>query len=140
MGKNSESTGRNASRPKADKKTTAKKKSPAQQTSKDAVTKDVAARKASVPKKAAPKAAGQEKAAAKKPGAKKPGAKKPAAKKVAPKATQRILASERHQMIAEAAYLRAEARGFASDQHEDWLMAEAEVDARLAKAGRKVID
>jgi hypothetical protein len=130
MGKNSESTGRNASRPKANKKTTAKKKSAAQQTSKDAATKDVAARKASVPKKAAPKAAGREKAAAK----------KPAAKKVAPKAAQRILASERHQMIAEAAYLRAEARGFASDQHEDWLMAEAEVDARLAKAGRKVID
>ena len=130
MGKNSESTGRNASRPKANKKTTAKKKSAAQQTSKDAATKDVAARKASVPKKAAPKAVGREKAAAK----------KPAAKKVAPKAAQRILASERHQMIAEAAYLRAEARGFASDQHEDWLMAEAEVDARLAKAGRKVID
>jgi hypothetical protein len=40
-------------------------------------------------------------------------------------------------MIAEAAYLRAERRGFAggSDkEREDWLMAEAEVDA-LLKAG-----
>jgi hypothetical protein len=35
-------------------------------------------------------------------------------------------------MIAEAAYLRAEARGFGDGhQEEDWLAAEAEVDARL---------
>ena len=135
MGKNSESTGRDASRPKATKKATAKKKSAARQTSKDAVTKAVAAKKASAPKKATSNAVGKKKAAAKKSVTK-----KPAADKSAPKAAQRILASERHQMIAEAAYLRAEAQGFASDQHEDWLMAEAEVDARLAKAGRKVID
>jgi hypothetical protein len=35
-------------------------------------------------------------------------------------------------MIAEGAYLRAEARGFQSGhEDEDWLAAEAEVDARL---------
>jgi hypothetical protein len=38
-------------------------------------------------------------------------------------------------MIAEAAYLRAERRGFAGgDEREDWLAAEAEVDA-LLRAG-----
>jgi hypothetical protein len=38
-------------------------------------------------------------------------------------------------MIAEAAYLRAERRGFApGNEHEDWLAAEAEVD-RLLRAG-----
>ena len=40
-------------------------------------------------------------------------------------------------MIAEAAYLRAERRGFSGGQEkeqEDWLIAEAEVDA-LLKAG-----
>ncbi len=35
-------------------------------------------------------------------------------------------------MIAEAAYLRAERRGFApGHEHEDWLAAEAEVDGLL---------
>jgi hypothetical protein len=38
-------------------------------------------------------------------------------------------------MICEAAYLRAEAQGFLSDDREDWLLAEAEIDARLVKAG-----
>jgi hypothetical protein len=38
-------------------------------------------------------------------------------------------------MIAEAAYLRAERRGFAAgNEEEDWLAAEAEVD-RLLRAG-----
>lgn len=37
-------------------------------------------------------------------------------------------AEERHRMIAEAAYLRAEARGFRGDPLEDWLQAEAEID------------
>ena len=35
------------------------------------------------------------------------------------------------QFIAEAAYLRSEANGFCGDAREDWLTAEAEVDARL---------
>jgi Protein of unknown function (DUF2934) len=38
----------------------------------------------------------------------------------------------RRQLIAETAYLRAEGRGFAPGQEtEDWLAAEAEVDALL---------
>jgi Protein of unknown function (DUF2934) len=43
----------------------------------------------------------------------------------------------RRQMIAEAAYLRSEQRGFAPGfETEDWLLAEAEVDALLfAKPG-----
>ncbi len=41
----------------------------------------------------------------------------------------------RRAMIAEAAYLRAERRGFATgNEEEDWLAAEAEVDA-LLRAG-----
>lgn len=41
---------------------------------------------------------------------------------------------ERQRMIAEAAYYRAERRGFdGGDQTQDWLEAEAEVDARLRR-------
>ncbi len=60
---------------------------------------------------------------------------KPAAP--APAASTRITVSEdaRRAMIAEAAYLRAERRGFAAGyEEEDWLAAEAEVDA-LLRAG-----
>jgi hypothetical protein len=49
----------------------------------------------------------------------------------------RLTVSEeaRRAMIAEAAYLRAERRGFATgNEEEDWLAAEAEVDA-LLRAG-----
>lgn len=52
-------------------------------------------------------------------------------------AAKRIAVSEeaRRAMIEQAAYLRAERRGFApGNQEEDWLAAEAEVDA-LLKAG-----
>jgi hypothetical protein len=39
-------------------------------------------------------------------------------------------------MIAEAAWLRAERRGFApGGEVEDWLAAEAEIDALLAQRG-----
>lgn len=39
----------------------------------------------------------------------------------------------RHTLIAQAAYFRAEHRGFAPGHElEDWLIAEAEVDAQLA--------
>jgi hypothetical protein len=54
--------------------------------------------------------------------------------KTAAKAPARVAISEdvRRGMIAEAAYLRAERRGFASGyEEEDWLAAEAEVDALL---------
>jgi hypothetical protein len=47
-------------------------------------------------------------------------------------ATQFIGQEQRAALIAEAAYLRAQQRGFAPGHEiEDWLAAEAEVDARL---------
>lgn len=46
--------------------------------------------------------------------------------------SQKISAGQRQQMIAEAAYFRAERRGFSGgDAVRDWCEAEAEVDARL---------
>lgn len=45
-----------------------------------------------------------------------------------------VSAAQRHQMIAEAAYLRAERRGFTpADPVEDWLTAEQEIDALLSE-------
>ena len=42
-------------------------------------------------------------------------------------------------MIADAAYRRAQARGFRDGSpQQDWFDAEAEVDARLAAAGAEV--
>jgi len=42
---------------------------------------------------------------------------------------------QRAALIAEAAYFRAEKRGFSpGHETEDWLQAEAEVDARLLRA------
>lgn len=70
--------------------------------------------------------------------AKAPAARRPRAKKTAAAAASpRLEISEdvRRGMIAEAAYLRAERRGFVGgDEREDWLAAEAEVDA-LLRAG-----
>jgi Protein of unknown function (DUF2934) len=44
-----------------------------------------------------------------------------------------VLAEDRRAMIAQAAYLRAERRGFdPGHETEDWLAAEEEVDALLA--------
>lgn len=64
-----------------------------------------------------------------------PRAKKPAATSTAAaKAPTAVTVSEdvRRGMIAEGAYLRAERRGFAPGHEEqDWLAAEAEVDALL---------
>ena len=40
---------------------------------------------------------------------------------------------ERHQMIARAAYRRAERVGFAIDPLQSWLAAEREIDAELAR-------
>lgn len=43
-----------------------------------------------------------------------------------------ISSEERHRLIAEAAYYRAERRGFANgDPVADWLAAEAEIEGRL---------
>ncbi|HVN43886.1 MAG TPA: DUF2934 domain-containing protein [Steroidobacteraceae bacterium] len=50
----------------------------------------------------------------------------------APSSSARLTPEARHALIAEAAYLRAERRGFApGHETDDWLAAEAEVDALL---------
>jgi hypothetical protein len=81
------------------------------------------ARKAPPANGAAPRAAAPK--AAPKPG-----------KPVAPKAAKPAFDTQQwQQMVATAAYLRAEARGFVGGSPEqDWFEAEAEVAARLAKA------
>jgi hypothetical protein len=49
-----------------------------------------------------------------------------------PTARARVSVEDRRAMIAEAAYLRAERRGFTpGKEEEDWLAAEEEVDALL---------
>ena len=49
-----------------------------------------------------------------------------------------LTADERLQMIRTAAYFRAERRGFApGHEAEDWLAAEAEVEAQLAAVTRR---
>ena len=53
-------------------------------------------------------------------------------KSTAPALMPSVTSEARHAMIAEKAYLRAERRGFAAGREtEDWLAAEAEVDALL---------
>jgi hypothetical protein len=45
-----------------------------------------------------------------------------------------VTAEERHQLIAEAAYFRAECRNFSPGYElEDWLSAEAEVEMKLSR-------
>lgn len=47
-----------------------------------------------------------------------------------------ITPQARHELISVAAYLRAQARGFApGNEAEDWLVAETEVDALLRARG-----
>lgn len=76
------------------------------------------------------------KATAKKTVAKKTVAKKKGAAPASAAPARSVTAAERYRMIQEGAYLRAEARGFSGgDPNEDWLAAEAEVDARLKKSG-----
>ena len=49
--------------------------------------------------------------------------------------TRSVSAEQRNAMIAESAYLRAEARGFqGGDPVQDWLDGEKEVDALLSRA------
>jgi hypothetical protein len=52
-----------------------------------------------------------------------------------PQATGFVDPAQRASLIANAAYFRAERRGFAPGRElEDWLAAEAEVDAHLLRA------
>ncbi len=68
-----------------------------------------------------------------KPAEKSAGAPRKAAPKTdAPAAPRAVDPLERRRLIEEAAYFRAERRGFtAGAEEQDWLEAEAEVDARL---------
>jgi hypothetical protein len=62
-----------------------------------------------------------------------PRRKTPATKALA--TTRFVDPEQRAALIAEAAYFRAERRGFApGHETEDWLAAEAEVDARLLQS------
>jgi hypothetical protein len=81
--------------------------------------KKTAARKSAAPRVAAKKATARKKATPR-AAAKKAGLEK------------QISLEERFRLIQEAAYLKAEKEGFNCDQSECWLIAEAEVDARLA--------
>lgn len=66
------------------------------------------------------------------PGTRKAPAPSRARKPAAPPARVTLSEEVRRAMIAEAAYLRAEGRGFApGHEGEDWLAAELEVDALL---------
>lgn len=107
------------------KKKTASKKSPVKQSG----SKKAVAKKSTEKKPAEGKAAGVKKATAR----------STAATRTPDAARRAITTADRHQMIAEAAYLRGESQGFLSDEREDWLLAEAEVDARLAK-GKVVVE
>jgi hypothetical protein len=54
-------------------------------------------------------------------------------RKVPATSTENLTADEREQMIAEAAYFRAERRGFqGGDPVQDWIEAEAEVERTLS--------
>ena len=66
------------------------------------------------------------------PQSKKTTAKKPTVS-AKPQAMQSVNDEERYQLITEAAYLIAEQRGFEGNHEmDDWLQAEAEIDARFA--------
>lgn len=99
-----------------------------------AETKKTSTRKKASPKAAAPVAATVTAPVA--PAAPAPAAAKPAAP--AKPAPRTITASERARMVQEAAYYRAEKRGFQGDPHEDWVAAEAEISARLARENVRV--
>jgi hypothetical protein len=98
--------------------------------------KKAAARKSAAPKVAAKKAAARKSAAprvaAKKAAARKSAAPRVAAKKAGPEKQTSL--EERFRLIQEAAYFKAEKEGFNCEPSECWLVAEAEIDARLASS------
>ena len=105
--------------------------------SKKKTTKKQAANKTASKKKAAKKTVAVKKASNKAPAKKTVAKKKVATKKVSKKAgTQgkaKVTPEQRLEMIAVAAYLKAEKRGFAAGYElDDWNEAEKEVDASLS--------
>jgi hypothetical protein len=140
-------------RPTATKKTAKKKSAPAAAVAKKVVTRKAAAKKAATKKTvpAAPAASASPTA----PAAPRPAPAatpatpaaprtKPAApvRGAAPKPADRpalppVSADERRHMIEEAAYFRAEARGFAPGfEEEDWAASEKFIDDQLKEQGR----
>ncbi len=68
--------------------------------------------------------------------AKKPGATRPAVAKTRARKTGRVSPVDRQRFVAEAAYFKAERRGFAEGgELDDWIEAEAEIDALLDSRG-----
>lgn len=103
------------------------------------VAKKTVAKKATAAKPTAKKTTAKKTAAKKTTASKKTVAKKKATKRAAAgrAAAGQITLAERHRLIAEAAFLRSESQGFTGDPCADWLAAEAEIDARLSRAGIK---
>ncbi len=67
---------------------------------------------------------------------KEPPADKPILKPSASKTMASVSPEERQRMIRDAAYYRAEGRGFVGgDPHQDWVDAEYEIDQMLMKRG-----
>jgi hypothetical protein len=115
----------------------------AESVKKKTASRKVAAKKNSSKSQGAQKVAASKKAVVSKSVARKTGVKKAAPrKKVATGAVvhRQISSAKRRQMIAEVAYLRSESRGFLTDEREDWLLAEAEVDNKLITDGVVVSD
>jgi hypothetical protein len=129
MAEKRKATGKTATATTVKRKKASAKKATASKTAKKAPAKQAAAKTTSRTT-AAKKKASPRKAAAKR---------KTAARK---RTTRRQISREqRWRMVAEAAYLRAEQRYFApGGEVEDWLGAEAEVDARLSADGILVRD
>lgn len=123
----------------------------AKSTGKKTAVKKAASKKSTTKKKTAAKASGvkagvgpgavsagtaKKSAAKKKTAAAKAKPRKNASASVSKSAPRRITPEERWRLIAENAYLRAEARGFLGGKEvEDWLAAEAEIDGRLSSEG-----
>jgi len=109
---------------KADKPTT--KSSPKKKTSKKKTTEKKITTKATTKKKTAARSTTKKKTSS------------PGKAKRSSDSTFDISAEERWRMIANSAYLKAEARGFApGHETEDWLKAEKEVDALLRGKSKK---
>ena len=114
-----------------------KKKVAKKKVAKKKVVKKAAAEKSAAKKVAAKKTAPTEAPVTKKTGTKKKAATRASAAKRAP--AGQITIGERHRLIAEAAFLRSESQGFRGNACDDWLHAEAEIDARLSRDGIKVV-
>jgi hypothetical protein len=130
-------------------KTTKQKPAQAGKTDAESVKKKTASRKVAAKKNSSKSQGARKVAASRKPAvvsksaARKTGLKKAAPrKKVATGAVvlRHISSAKRRQMIAEVAYLRGESRGFLTDEREDWLLAEAQVDNMLISDGVVVSD